>query len=55
MTPAHMNGLRIANEPERMRKETCSALTCTGVVRDNHDRSVTLTNFPGQGLNLGVS
>jgi len=51
-----MSGLRIANEElERMWKETCSALTFTGVVRDNHDRPVTLTYFPSQDLNLGVS
>ena len=34
-----MNGLCIANkELERMwKKKTCSTLTFTGVVRDNHD------------------
>lgn len=52
MTPAHMNGLPIANEElERMWKETCSALTFPGVVRDNY---VTLTCFPSQDLNLVV-
>ena len=52
-----MNGLCIANkELERMwKKKTCSTLTFAGVVRDNHDRSVTLTYLPSQDLNLGVS
>jgi hypothetical protein len=51
-----MNGLHIANEElETMWKETYSAVTLTGVVRDNHDRSVTLTYFPSQDLDLGVS
>jgi hypothetical protein len=36
-------------------EKTYSALTFTGVVRDNHDRPVTLTYFPSQDLNLGVS
>ena len=56
MTPADMNGLHITNEElERMWKVACSAVIFTGVVRDNDDRSFTLTYFSGQDLNLWVS